>query len=94
MVFSDEYREGDVIILEASEENIHLVCQVDDALGSAFVYITDKCIRYTVPFGEKRICSFEKKRVSWLTVDKLIKADYLSPFPALTQIEVYGTETI
>lgn len=56
MVFSDEYQEGDVIILESSEDHIHLVYQVDDALGSAPVYITDKCIRYAVPFGEKRIC--------------------------------------
>lgn len=56
MVFSDEYQEGDVIILESSEDHIHLVYQVDDALGSALVYITDKCIRYAVPFGEKRIC--------------------------------------
>lgn len=236
MVFSQAYQEGDCILLESSETNIHLVCQVDDALGSALVYITDKCIRYTIPFGEKRIsyspkvfsgdrhylyvrtaresevlayrnlalnvmdqhgdthcfphasanvetrgesvfaarnaidgvvenrshgawpyaswginrdpnaclklefgrevvidrielttradfphdswwtqgtftfsdgssidfpmeksldahiCTFEPKKVSWLTLDRLIKADDPSPFPALTQIEVYGTE--
>ncbi len=56
LVFSDEYREGDEIILESSRANIHLFYQVDDALGGALVYITDKCIRYRVPFGEKRIC--------------------------------------
>lgn len=236
MVFHEAYQEGDCIILESSESDIHLICQVDDALGSALVYITDKCIRYTIPFGEKRIsyspkvfsgethylyvrkareaeiaayrnlalnvmdqhgdthcfphasanvetrgesvfaarnaidgvvenrshgawpyaswginrdpnaclklefgreviidrielttradfphdswwtqatftfsdgssidfpmeksldahiCTFEAKKVSWLTLDRLIKADDPSPFPALTQIEVYGTE--
>lgn len=38
-------------------------------------------------------CTFEKKKVSWITLDKLIKADDPSPFPALTQMEVYGTES-
>ena len=218
LVFSDEYKEGDRIILESSEKNIHLVWQVDDALGNALVYITKKTLSYQVPFGEKKICyspkvfsgnkhylyarlatadevkayrnlalnpldqhgdtccyphatanvenrshgewpyaswginrdpdaclkldfgrevevdkivlvtradfphdswwtqatfnfsdgsaidfpmeksdkghvcSFEKKKISWLTLNKLIKADDPSPFPALTQIEVYGTE--
>ena len=35
------YEEGDRILLISSEKNIHLNWQVDDALGSAFVYITD-----------------------------------------------------
>ena len=38
------------------------------------------------------VCAFEKKRVIWLTFDRLIKADDPSPFPALSQIEVYGKE--
>ncbi|MCR5278187.1 MAG: carbohydrate-binding protein [Lachnospiraceae bacterium] len=33
-----------------------------------------------------------KKGITWLKLGKLIKADDPSPFPALTQIEVYGTE--
>lgn len=236
LVFSDEYRDGDVIMLDVSEANVYLVIQVDDALGSSLVYVTDRCIHYKVPFGEKKrsyppksfsgkkhylyarqateaeiaayrnlavnvmdqhgdchcfphasanvetrgesvfaarnaidgvvenrshgewpytswginqdpnaclklefgrtvaidkialitradfphdswwtqatitfsdgssidfpmeksenaqICTFETRRVSWLTVDRLIKADDPSPFPALTQIEVYGME--
>ena len=32
------------------------------------------------------------RTVEWLTFDKLIKADDESPFPALTQIEVFGTD--
>lgn len=30
---------------------------------------------------------------NWLKLSHLIKADDPSPFPALTQIEVYGTDT-
>lgn len=50
------YAEGDRIVLEVSEENIHLHWQVDDALGAAFVYITDKQVSYELPFGESRSC--------------------------------------
>jgi hypothetical protein len=40
------------------------------------------------------IFSIKKKSVEWLTLGDLIKADDPSPFPALTQIEVYGTPSI
>ena len=36
--------------------------------------------------------TFEEKKISWLVLKDLIKADDPSPFPALTQIEVFGTE--
>lgn len=36
--------------------------------------------------------SFPPKTVEWVVLDSLIKADDPSPFPALTQIEFYGTE--
>lgn len=48
------YQEGDRITLEASEKNLYINWQVDDALGAAFVYITDN-VSYEIPFGEKRI---------------------------------------
>ena len=38
------------------------------------------------------IITFEEKEIAWLTLHDLIKADDPSPFPALTQIEVYGKE--
>ena len=41
-------------MLETSEKDIHVNWQVDDALGKAFVYITDN-VSYYIPFGEKRI---------------------------------------
>lgn len=34
-----------------------------------------------------------RKAITWLKLGRLIKADDPSPFPALTQIEVYGTES-
>lgn len=36
------------------------------------------------------VFAIEKKRISWVKLSNLIKADDPSPFPALTQIEVYG----
>ena len=38
------------------------------------------------------IITFEEKEIEWLVLHDLIKADDPSPFPALTQIEVYGKE--
>ncbi len=38
----------------------------------------------------QEIC-FEKRVVTWLELRNLIKAEQESPFPALTQIAVYGT---
>lgn len=55
LVCSAAYNPGDRIVLETSEKNIHIVWQVDDALGAELVYITDN-VSYTVPFDEKRIC--------------------------------------
>lgn len=49
------YQEGDRIELAVSGKNIFLNWQVDDALGPAFVYVTDN-VSYDIPFGEKRIC--------------------------------------
>lgn len=49
-----EYQEGDKILLETSEKNVYLNWQVDDGLGSAFVYLTGD-VSYEIPFGEKRI---------------------------------------
>lgn len=54
LVCTRSYEEGDRIVLESSEKNLHINVQVDDALGKAFVYLTDK-LSYVIPFGEKRI---------------------------------------
>ena len=44
--------------------------------------------------GEPHIFKIVKKGITWVSLDELIKADDPSPFPALTQIEVYGKESI
>ncbi len=54
LVYSQEYEQGDRIILELSGEPAFLWLQVDDALGKSLVYITGN-VTYMVPFGEKRI---------------------------------------
>jgi hypothetical protein len=38
------------------------------------------------------VITFEEKEITWVKLHDLIKADDPSPFPALTQIEVYGKE--
>lgn len=48
------YQEGDRIIVETSEQNIHVWLQLDDAMGPAFVYLTGN-VEYIIPFGEKRV---------------------------------------
>ena len=40
--------------------------------------------------GEPHIFDIKKQGITWLKLGELIKADDPSPFPALTQIEVYG----
>lgn len=54
LVCTVEYQEGDRIVLDTSENNIHVWLQVDDALGASMCYVTDK-VSYEIPFGEKRI---------------------------------------
>lgn len=41
---------------------------------------------------EPHVIEMKKHRIQWLKFGQLIKADDPSPFPALTQIEVYGTD--
>lgn len=41
----------------------------------------------------KQTFEIASRKVEWVTLKELIKADDPSPFPALTQIEVYGRET-
>lgn len=45
-----------------------------------------------VKTGAGQTITFEKRTVEWIRLEQLIKSDEPSPFPALTQFEVYGTE--
>lgn len=55
LVYTSPYQEGDRIFLEASKTDCFLVLQVDDALGSALIYLKEEVLIYTIPFGEKRV---------------------------------------
>lgn len=54
LVYTGAYREGDRILITASEADRFLKVQVDDALGSSFLFLRKKEIMYLVPYGEKR----------------------------------------
>lgn len=54
LVFSQEYHEGDIIIVETSGKGTYVWLQFDDALGKSLVYLTGN-VTYRIPFGEKRI---------------------------------------
>lgn len=54
LVYSQEYREGDQIVLEVDEVNTFYYIQFDDAKGKSLLYLTGN-VTYQIPFGEKRI---------------------------------------
>ncbi|HIZ48529.1 MAG TPA: glycoside hydrolase family 88 protein [Candidatus Gemmiger excrementavium] len=60
----------------------------------AGVLAADKLIHCGSPISYANInTSYWQQHFYWLKLSHLIKADDPSPFPALTQIEVYGTDT-
>lgn len=52
--YCSSYTEGSSIVFKTSQVRSHYVIQVDDALGSALVYVTKPEVVYTIPFGEKK----------------------------------------
>ena len=44
--------------------------------------------------GEAQVIDFSARRTQWIRLEKLIQSEEPSPFPALTQIEVYGTDVL
>jgi len=53
LIYDAHYNEGDQILLMVSEYPVHLVWQVDDALGASQCYVTGDVV-YQIPFGEKK----------------------------------------
>ena len=53
LLYDGIYHEGDQIVLSASAYPVHLVWQVDDALGAAHCFVTEQVV-YQIPFGEKK----------------------------------------
>lgn len=56
LVYGDEYRLGDEIVLSGIEAKGHVVLQLDDTLPPTLAYVTAGEFRFPVPFGEKRVC--------------------------------------
>ena len=56
LVYSEAYEEGDKIVFTTDEPEKLYVISVDDAIGKALVYVADEEIKYTIPFGEKKVC--------------------------------------
>ena len=54
LLYLEEYREGDRIVLEVSETNTYYYVQLDETRGKAFVYLTGD-MEYEIPFKEKRL---------------------------------------
>lgn len=42
--------------------------------------------------AKAQVIQMPERRIEWIQLERLIKADDPSPFPALAQLEVYGTE--
>lgn len=53
LVCKREYEEGDCIVLETSQKDIHINVQFDDALGKSQMFLKDN-LCFEIPFGEKR----------------------------------------
>lgn len=56
LVYSHAYREGDQIVLECEKEECYLMIQLEDAIGSYFVWLQKGRIAFEVPFAEQKIC--------------------------------------
>lgn len=56
LVYSSRYEDGDSILVETEMTPAYVVMQLDDAMGTALVYLNDKNMYYRIPFGEKKIC--------------------------------------
>lgn len=54
LVYKKAYQPGDAIVLRSAEEGVYLLIQLEDSMGSAFVYMAGKEYRFTIPFDEKR----------------------------------------
>ena len=54
LVCKREYEEGDQILLESTEKDIHINVQFDDALGKSQIYLKEN-LCFDIPFHEKRL---------------------------------------
>jgi len=55
LVYIPEYVPGDSIVIESDSTGVYLILGLDDAMPSAFVYLTEGRYSLTIPFEEKRM---------------------------------------
>ncbi len=55
LVYEEEYREGDALILSGLTAKAPLILELDDALPPALVYPAESRVRYPLPWGEKKL---------------------------------------
>ena len=54
LVYTNEYREGDAVVLDV-DEPCYCVVQFEDSLPAALIYVNEREIWYHIPFGSDRI---------------------------------------
>lgn len=63
-------------------------------VSALFTFSDGSCETVSMEKSEKpHVFDIKKEKITWLKLSDLVKADDPSPFPALTQIEVYGKES-
>ena len=84
MAPSDYAKSADLAVDEANEVGDTSLSFSD---GSSLEFALEKSTR-------GHVLTFPEKEITWIELGNLIKADDPSPFPALSQIEVYGTNVL
>ena len=91
LLYRGAYEAGDEIRFASGGR--YAVVQVDQQAKPARVYLPNRAFVYRPPLagidGPQRV-ELGAHRTRTLTLDRLIKCDNPSAFPALRQIEVYG----
>ena len=85
LVFRGEYAPGDCIEVESSEKIRYMV-----PFAEKRVNLSPKAFWGADHYLYVRELTFETKKIRWVRLSHLLKADDPSPFPALSQLEVYG----
>jgi hypothetical protein len=55
LVYTEEYRPGDYVVLSTSKKCSYLVIQLDDVMNPSFVYMKETEYTFVIPFEEKRV---------------------------------------
>lgn len=91
LVCTAEYQEGDRIVLDTRSDFPH-----DNWWRQVTIVFSDgEAMEWQLEKSRlPHELAISRKKTTWIRLEKLIKADDPSPFPALSQIEVYGKDII